>query len=92
MCGRFKHGCPCEPPEIFFDIECTHHWQIETATSPTSSGVCLNCGETKDFSNSVSDRQWLAGKKESPEVVQGRQRYFKNREYTPHPYTIHNAG
>ena len=32
-----------------------HHWQIEAATGPTSPGVCLNCGERREFKNSLSE-------------------------------------
>jgi len=36
--------------------ECIHHWMIEPAYesgTPTSAGACINCGETREFSNSL---------------------------------------
>ena len=50
-----------------------HHWKIEAATGPTSIGVCLKCGEQREFSNSAPasgfgdashglDRQTLSAK------------------------------
>ena len=42
----------CEP-----GVSGPHNWKIETADyekyGPTSPGVCQNCGETKDFPNSI---------------------------------------
>ena len=33
-------------------MECKpHHWIIETATAPTSRGVCKKCGERRVFNN-----------------------------------------
>ena len=32
---------------------CEHHWSIAPANGPTSEGVCLKCGEVKQFSNSL---------------------------------------
>ena len=34
---------------------CRHHWMIETANGPTSTGICRNCREIKQFTNSVSE-------------------------------------
>lgn len=34
---------------------CRHHWMIETANGPTSTGTCRNCREIKEFANSVSE-------------------------------------
>ena len=31
---------------------CTHHWVIESANGPRSTGHCKLCGKSKDFSNS----------------------------------------
>ena len=33
--------------------DCTHAWDIATATAPTSLGTCQNCGETKQFDNAT---------------------------------------
>ena len=32
---------------------CCHHWVIETATSPIGIGVCLFCGEKREFQNDL---------------------------------------
>jgi hypothetical protein len=32
---------------------CGHHWVIDKAEGPTSSGRCKNCGMTKEFLNSI---------------------------------------
>ena len=34
---------------------CRHHWMIETANGPTSTGICRNCREIKEFTNSLSE-------------------------------------
>ena len=34
--------------------DCAHHWDIAPANGPTSAGVCRNCGESKEFRNTVS--------------------------------------
>ncbi len=34
---------------------CRHHWIIESASGPTSGGVCKLCGEKKGFYNSWED-------------------------------------
>ena len=31
---------------------CRHYWVIESASGPTSKGVCKFCGEEKEFQNS----------------------------------------
>ena len=31
---------------------CRHYWIIESASGPTSKGVCKFCGEEKEFQNS----------------------------------------
>jgi len=33
--------------------KCTHHWIIETAEGPLSKGVCQNCNNKREFSNSI---------------------------------------
>ena len=32
---------------------CIHHWAIEPANGPWSSGQCLKCQETRQFANSL---------------------------------------
>ncbi len=36
---------------------CCHHWLIEPAAGPVSLGNCLNCGETREFQNSIRMEQ-----------------------------------
>lgn len=36
---------------------CLHHWLIEPAEGPTSTGVCKLCGERKIFLNIVDDME-----------------------------------
>jgi hypothetical protein len=38
-----------------------HHWFIAVQDGPSSEGVCKECGERRDFSNSFTQRQpiWL---------------------------------
>ena len=36
---------------------CAHHWDIAPANGPTSAGVCRNCGESKEFTNTVGGSQ-----------------------------------
>ncbi len=31
--------------------DCTHHWRIATPSGETSTGVCLNCGASRQFQN-----------------------------------------
>lgn len=38
---------------------CRHHWIIESASGPTSGGVCKLCGDQRGFYNSWED--FLAG-------------------------------
>ena len=34
---------------------CSHHWIIEPALGPTSTGICKLCGEKKIFMNVIED-------------------------------------
>ena len=34
---------------------CIHHWKIDDVEGPTSQGVCLTCGATKTFPNTMYD-------------------------------------
>lgn len=75
-------------------IVCVHHWEIETATGPTSEGVCILCGEFReDFRNSIERTTWTdkVSRKESTEVSKGRIEYFKSHEYTPYPHGPFNS-
>ena len=42
-----------ELPEISGATTCCHHWIIEMANGPISRGVCQNCSESRDFTNST---------------------------------------
>jgi len=38
---------------------CRHHWIIEPATGPISEGKCQNCGEVREFNNSIDyEKDW----------------------------------
>jgi hypothetical protein len=37
------------------DIECSHHWVIDSAEGPTSQGRCKLCGTERSFSNLYED-------------------------------------
>ncbi len=41
--------------------EHTHHWLIGNQDGPSSPGVCKDCGERRDFSNSFERRKpsWM---------------------------------
>jgi len=52
---------------------CHHHWMIESADGPVSTGVCKLCGARKDFRNHLPDclqateeqyEAWLAKQKD----------------------------
>ena len=38
--------------------QCHHYWVIESASGPTSRGVCKLCGAVKGFSNRFPDTRW----------------------------------
>ena len=35
--------------------DCVHFWRIAPAAGPTSVGVCLKCGDEREFRNSVDE-------------------------------------
>ncbi len=37
---------------------CSHHWVIESAVGPVSSGICQTCGEVREFTNYVAGPTW----------------------------------
>ena len=51
-------SAPPEPvaPEYIPGVEeaamCTHHWDLEPPSGPTSEGVCRDCGSVRTFRNS----------------------------------------
>jgi hypothetical protein len=42
--------------EASLDVECAHHWRIETPAGETSRGTCKICGATRDFANYTQRR------------------------------------
>lgn len=39
-------------------VECRHHWVIESPHGATSLGKCKKCDEVREFRNSASDTLW----------------------------------
>lgn len=37
-------------------LGCAHHWQIETPSGETSTGVCKLCGAIRSFANYTAAR------------------------------------
>ncbi len=46
---------------------CVHTWSIEPPNGPTSPGTCVDCGETKEFRNSVEISYWDNKRRHVPE-------------------------
>jgi len=44
--------------EATAEIQCCHHWLIETPHGATSMGICKLCGAQKEFRNSAYDSLW----------------------------------
>ena len=40
---------------------CVHHWIIEPAEGPTSTGICAKCKASKNFINSSYTAPWTEG-------------------------------
>jgi hypothetical protein len=40
------------------ETDCKHFWVIESPSGPTSDGVCKNCGEAREFRNSLPMTRW----------------------------------
>jgi hypothetical protein len=40
------------------EVQCRHHWLIESPHGPTSMGNCKLCGAQREFHNSAGDRLW----------------------------------
>ena len=38
--------------------ECRHHWVIQPADGPVSTGACQICGESREFKNYVESATW----------------------------------
>ena len=50
------------PPIEESDLaEHTHHWLIDNQDGPSSQGICKDCGERREFSNSFTRRKssWM---------------------------------
>ena len=47
-----------KPAEPAGPAACPHHWQIPSPNGPTSIGTCKNCGETREFRNSIPGGGW----------------------------------
>ena len=45
-------------PTKYQETECKHFWVIESPSGPTSDGVCKNCGEAREFRNSLPMTRW----------------------------------
>jgi hypothetical protein len=41
-----------------FLSDCCHHWVIESPCGPTSAGTCRDCGENREFKNSIQITSW----------------------------------
>lgn len=37
---------------------CMHYWLIESPNGPTSIGTCTECGEEREFRNSIQVSSW----------------------------------
>ena len=35
-----------------------HHWVLEGASGPTSRGICIHCGESREFMNAIPGLDW----------------------------------
>jgi hypothetical protein len=38
--------------------DCCHHWVIESPSGPVSAGTCRDCGEIREFKNSIQITSW----------------------------------
>ena len=54
--------------------DCCHHWLIESPGGPTSAGTCRDCGEMREFKNSLQITSW-----ESPGSHANRNRRNNSR-------------
>jgi hypothetical protein len=54
--------------------DCCHRWLIESPSGPTSAGTCRDCGEMREFKNSIQITSW-----ESPGSQANRNRRNNNR-------------
>ena len=54
-----------ETPDV---SPCAHFWMIESPSGPYSRGECKNCGEEREFRNSLPLNRW-DGEKEKAKVA-----------------------
>ena len=54
--GKFREVSPVQAPE---NEECGLYWVIESATGPTSQGVCKLCGAVRSFRNSLPEPSYM---------------------------------
>ena len=40
------------------ESDCSHHWVIDSPNGPTSTGTCRDCGEIREFKNSIQITSW----------------------------------
>ncbi len=40
------------------NVQCIHHWVIESPSGPLSRGVCKRCRKVRDFRNYVEGGFW----------------------------------
>jgi hypothetical protein len=60
-------------PETLDGPRCRHQWVIETPSGPASKGVCMICGDERDFQNYIEGSSW--GYDISLEQLAGGSRY-----------------
>ena len=58
-----QHTSPAQTPEVENTTaettnSCCHHWVIQPADGPISSGSCQVCGEIREFKNYVESATW----------------------------------
>lgn len=58
MSNELKVGDTGEVVEVNEIQNHDHHWMIESPNGRTSPGVCIHCGETRDFINSSGRENW----------------------------------
>ena len=52
-----------EGPSAVLPLEvCRHHWTIQPAAGPVSEGMCLLCGEVREFKNFIDASSWADDK------------------------------
>lgn len=52
-----------EGPSAVLPLEgCRHHWVIQPAAGPVSDGMCLLCGEVREFKNFIEASSWADDK------------------------------